>query len=107
MSFLFSLYFIKANVPTPALVVKPVSNAPKLKPPDTYNCVSITEPAQLGIKPITPAMIGWKIQFVFKRLVTVSSPIPAIINVKTIFVNKIKIKILKRENHLNAGKFDI
>lgn len=30
MSFLFSLYFIKANVPTPALVVKPVSNAPKL-----------------------------------------------------------------------------
>ena len=56
--FLSSLYLNSAKVPTPALVVSPVSKAPKPSPPLTYNCVKITYPAQLGIKPIIPAIIG-------------------------------------------------
>ena len=66
--FLLSLYFNNAKVPTPALVVNPVNKAPKLKPPLTYNWVRITDPAQLGIKPIIPALNGWKNQFVFNKL---------------------------------------
>ena len=53
------------------------TKAPKLKPPATYNCVKITEPAQLGMNPTIPAIIGCNNQFVFKIFVRLSSPITA------------------------------
>jgi len=67
----------------------------KLRTLDKYNCVIITDVAQLGISPINPLMIGPAIGLLDIRLATASCPMKNITKFRTNVIMNIKSNIFR------------
>ena len=81
------LFFIRNNIPSPALTERPAIIDPNVSPPSIYNSVKTIDAAQFGINPTTTANIGWNAYDDCKNSANLSSPM------KKITVPKIRLII--------------